>query len=165
MANAASSPEKGLTTMRSVETSKLVVKQPVKLAELTSLLETFENLNARVSETTGEDRSGDMGSGGGTGGQGDDQAVTVRDLAIKRIPRPDVIREKLQKHIRKEVYSLESEAHAAARSSRPGSAHRLNEIYAKIRRLNSLLAEILEASIEVLKRLFIRVFIDKQSIL
>ncbi len=166
MANAASSPEKGLTTIRSVETSKLVVKQPAKLAELTSLLETFENLNARVSETTGEDRSGDMG-GGGTGGstKGDDQAVSARDLAIKRIPRPEAMREKLQNHIRKEVHSLERKASAAARGSRPGSAHNLNEIYARIRRLNTLLAEILEASVELLKRLFIRVFIDKQSIL
>ena len=40
-----------------------------------------------------------------------------------------------------------------------------NKFNKRIRRLNSLIAEILEASYEVLKRLFIRVFIDKQSVI
>ncbi len=165
MANIASSPEKGLTTIRSIESSKLVVKQPAKLAELTSLLETFENLNARVSETTGEDRSGDMGGSGTGSGKGDDPVVTARDLAIKKIPGAEGMRNRLHTHIRKEVTALERKAKVAARSSRPGAANNLNDIYSRIRRLNTLLANIFEASVDVLKRLFVRVFIDKQPIL
>ncbi len=166
MATPSSSPEKGLTTVKTIETSKLVVRQPSKLAELTSLLETFENLNARVSEKTGEDRSGDMGGAGGSSGtQGDDSAVSARDLAISQIPAPALMRKQLETHIRHEMHSLEQKAKSAARNRQPGGAHNLNELYAKIRHLNALLTTILEASIDIVKRFFVRVFIDKQPIL
>lgn len=158
--------EMGLST--SVEKSRLTVSQPSKLKELTNLLETFENLNARVSERTGEDRSGDLGGAGGgaaTGGQQGAQGASARDLAIQKIPVPDVMQKKLTSHIREETRKLEKLAQRVARSSAPGSAHKLNELYARIRRLNSLVYDILEASVEVLKRLFIRVFIDNQPIL
>jgi hypothetical protein len=154
---------------RSMETSKLIVRQPAKMAELNKLLETFENLNARVSERMGEDISGDMGGGGtgATGGtQGDDAVVSPREKAIRAMPTaPEILRQKLGTQIQKEVHSLSKEAKKFARSSQPGAAFHLNEIYAKIRRLNSLLADLVEASMEVLKRLFIKVFIDNQSIL
>jgi len=62
-----------------METSKLIVRQPAKMAELNKLLETFENLNARVGERTSEDNSGDMGGGGGgaTGGGGGAKLTSV----------------------------------------------------------------------------------------
>ncbi len=167
MANiTSSSAEKGLTTLKAVETSRLIVRQPGKLQELTSLLETFENLSARVSERTGEDRSGDMG-GAGTGVAGTQgvQGTSARDLAIKNIPAPAIMQQKLATHIRKETIKLERLARAVARSSAPGSAHKLNALYAKIRRLNAMIHDMLEASVEILKRLFIRVFIDNQPIL
>ncbi len=163
---ATASPEKGLTTLSSVETNKLIVRQPAKLAELGKLLETFENLNARVSERVGEDISGDMGGAGmGAGaGQGDDSQASPRDIAIKNIPPEAVMKERLTHHIEKEVRKLEKLTRAMARSGQPGSAYRLNELYARIRRLNSLLAEIATAAYEVLRRLFIRVFVDQQAI-
>ena len=160
------SAEKAPLALSSVETSKLIVRQPGKLKELNNLLETFENLNVRVSERVGEDRSGDMGgagAGAGTGQQGDDDA-SPRTIAIKNMPAPDVVRSKLEGHIQTEVKKLEKLAKRAARSSKPGSAHALNELYARIRRLNALLHDILTASVEILKRLFIRVFIDRQPI-
>jgi hypothetical protein len=148
-----------------METSRLVVRQPSKLKELTNLLETFENLNARVSERTGEDRSGDMGGGTGmTSGQQGTQGTSARDQAIKKIPAAAVMQEKLTRHIKQESKKLERLARTVARSSAPGSAHHLNELYARIRHLNALIHDLLEASLEVLKRLFIRVFIDQQSI-
>ncbi len=167
MANSPSSPEKGLTTIRSIESSKLVVRQPAKLAELTSLLETFDNLSQRVSETTGEDRSSDMGGGGGTAGAGTggQTGQTARDIAIGKIPEPVLMRKQLESHIEKEMHTLEREAKAIMGSSVPGSAHKLNEIYARIRRLNALLNQIIEASLDLLRRLYIRVFIDSQPIL
>lgn len=167
MANTtSSSAEKGLNSINPVETSRLIVRQPGKLQELTSLLETFENLSARVSERTGEDRSGDMGGAGmGTGGRQGLQGATARDIAIKNIPAPAIMQQKLATHIRKETMKLEHLARAVARSSAPGSAHKLNSLYAKIRRMNAMIHDMLEASMEVLKRLFIRVFIDNQPIL
>lgn len=168
MTTALASPEKGLTTVSSVETQKLVVKQPAKLAELSKLLETFENLNARVSERTSEDVSGDLGgAGGATGGQGSAaaKAASARQQAIDTMPGELVIKKKLEEHIIKEVKKLNHQAKVAARSSRPGSAYRMNNFYAQIRRLNALLLHILESSVEVVQRLFIRVFIDHQPIL
>ncbi len=165
---AVSSPEKGPNTIKSVETSKLIVRQPAKLAELGKLLETFDNLSARVSERQGEDISGDLGGGGGAGGgkgQQGDQSVSPRDLAIERIPPFEIVRKKLETHIQGEVRKLERQARKLSRSSAPGSAYKLNDIYARIRRLNALLYQMLEASVEMLKRFFIRVFIDQQPIL
>lgn len=160
------SPDKGLVATRSVETNKLIVRQPAKLAELSKLLETFDNLNARVGERTGGPAQ-DWSSGGGGqagAGQGDD-GVSPRDKAIAAIPSPTVVRERLEKHIEKEIQKLERDAQLAAASHKPGAAFKLNEIYARIRKMNSLLAHILEAAEDLLKRLFIRVFIDKQPIL
>ena len=168
MANAlSSSADKGHSSLTSLETSKLIVRQPGKLQELTNLLETFENLSARVSERTGEDRSGDLGgAGAGAGGQQQGgQGTSARDLAIKNIPATEAMQKQLTEHIRKETKKLEKLAVAVARSSAPGSAHKLNELYAKIRRLNAMIYDILEASVEVLKRFFIRVFIDQQPII
>ncbi len=165
-----SGAESGISSMKSVESNKLIVSQPAKLQELNNILQTFESFNARVSERTGEDRSGDMGGGGGqmTGGsgQGDDTQVSPRDAAIARMPtEAKVLQKELSSHIRKETRKLERLAERVSRSTAPGSAHKLNVIYGKIRRLNSLVSELLESSLDVLKRLFIRVFIDKQPIL
>lgn len=155
--------------MKSVESNKLIVSQPAKLQELNNILQTFESLNTRVSERTGEDRSGDMGSGAqgsGSGQQDDGTQVSPRDAAIARMPTETrVLQKELTSHIRKETKKLERLAERVSHSTAPGSAHKLNVIYSKIRRLNSLISELLEASIDVLKRLFIRVFIDKQPIL
>ncbi len=168
MGNSLSSSADKLSPMKSVEKGRLIVRQPGKLQELTNLLETFENLNARVSERTGEDRSGDMGgagAGAATGGQQGTQGATARDLAMQNIPPAQIMQKKLAQHIQKETQKLEKLARTVSRSSAPGSAHTLNELYSKIRRLNSLIREILESSIEVVKRFFIRVFIDRQPIL
>ena len=71
----------------------------------------------------------------------------------------------LGRYIRKEIKTLRKEVRRQAfRASKPGAAHQLNQLYSKIRRLNTLLSELMEASVDVLKRVFIRVFIDKQSI-
>ncbi len=158
-------PEHGPSPV-SIETGKLVVSQPSKLKELTMLLESFENLDARVSEKTGEDRSGDLGSGGQASRTGTKTpGQTARDKAIADLPESAVMQRKLKSHIQKEVNDLARLANRASHSSAPGSAFRINEFYARIRRLNALLAELLESSIEVIRRLFIRVFIDHQEII
>ena len=73
---------------------------------------------------------------------------------------------KLEQHIKKEVRQLNRETRKLSRrASKKGAAHKLTELYARIRRLNGLLAELLEASIDVVKRLYIRIFVDKQAVL
>lgn len=164
MANASNNAEKGLQQIESSESKNLVVTQPDKFE---GLLDTIALMD-KVSERMGEDKSGDMGGGGGaaTGsGKGDDDAVSVRAQAIANLPDTPEMRKELSKYIQKEVKTLRKQIRRKAfRAAKPGSAHQLNELYSKIRRLNSLLSELMEASIDVLKRIFIRVFIDKQSI-
>lgn len=142
----------------------LVVTQPQKLE---SLLDTINLLNT-VSERIGEDKSGDMGSGGGTT-QGDDDAGTTqqsaRDIAIANLPAMPVMQKKLEGHIRSEVKKLRKEVRKnRIRATKPGSAYKLQDIYARMRQLNGVLTELLGASIDVVKRLYVRIFIDKQSV-
>ncbi len=166
----------------SVEHSALIVSQPQKLE---GLLETITLID-RVSERLGEDRSGDWGGGGGAGGDaavsvarhgavqvggagaqaGGQTKQTARDKAIKNLPKPELMKQKLTRHIEKEVKSVRKQIRKEARrASKPGSAHRINELYARVRRLNSLLSGILDAGYDVVKRLFIRTFIDKQTVI
>jgi uncharacterized protein (DUF2344 family) len=81
------------------------------------------------------------------------------------LPSTDKMQKTLKKEIRKEVKSLRKEVRRITRTTKPGKAYKLNSLYARIRRLNAMIAELAEASYEVLKRLFVRVFIDKQTIL
>lgn len=160
------SPEAGKGMEASVEkTPALIVSQPKKLE---GLLETLLLID-KVSETLGEDRSGDLG-GSGTGGtaQGDDDhiQISLREKAIANLPATPVMQQQLKAHIAKEVHKLQKEVkHAARRASKPGSAYKMNILYARMRRLNALLAELLEASHEVLKRLYVKIFIDKQTVI
>lgn len=166
MGSLASKEMSGSGGLEKIERSRLIVAQPKQLKELGQLLDTIEGLSQRVSEGTGEDRSGDMGAAGSmVGTAAGATGVSPRDQAIARIPVQAVMQKKLEEHIRAEVKKLNREAKRLARQANPGAAYALNNLYARIRRLNSLIAEILEASYEVLKRLFIRVFIDKQSVI
>lgn len=141
----------------------LIVTQPERLG---SLLETLTLLDT-VSERMGEDRSGDLGGGGqGATRRGDDDTQqSLRSLAIQNLPEPPQMRREIKRHIEREVNTLRREVRRIARrASKPGAAHKLNVLYARIRRLNGLLAEILEAGLDILRRFYIRVFVDKQSI-
>ncbi|MFA6038834.1 MAG: hypothetical protein WCV62_04835 [Candidatus Peribacteraceae bacterium] len=162
------SREIGPSLTSHVEAAKLVVSQPKKLETLLQDLSTIESFTNRVSERTGEDRSGDLG-GAGAGSstdQGDDQQISARDQAIAAMPTsPLVLQKKLQDHVQEEMTHLRKMAKKTARASRPGDAFRLNQIYARIRRLNALLLELVEATLDMLHRLYIRVFVDKQPII
>ncbi len=121
----------------------------------------------RVSEKQGDASSGDWSGAGGQSQQGDNgksAAAIAREEAIARIPEPMVMQTALQQHIEQEVKTLRRQAQRLTKSSRPGAAFELAQMYAKIRRLNGMILELFDTSIDVLKRLFIRVFIDKQSI-
>lgn len=156
-----SSPERIPTQAPSPEQPKLFVAQPDKLG---SLLEAIGNLTG-PSETPTE-KQGEQGGNSqiptttGTTAQ----TVSSRDQAIANLPPQEKMQKALRTHISTEVRKLRREA-SRLTTSRPGTAYRINQIYANIRRLNKLLLELFHASYETLKHFFIRVFIDRQPIL
>lgn len=141
------------------------VVQPVKI-ELANFL---NDLNA-ISETQAARPGEDLPAGGGavaaTGGQqAGQQGQSWRDQAIANIPTERVMQREIASHIQAEVKHLRAEAKTIARLSKPGAAYQLNILYAKIHRLNALLAEIYQAGKDAIKRLYVRIFVDKQPIL
>ena len=158
------SPDKAPNAAPNVPRAALIVNQPKKLESLLMDIATLE----KISEI-GSGGPGDFGGAvsGGTG-QGDDGRTagpTPRDQAIANLPSQEAMQQQLKNRITAEVKALRRQTKTLTRDGSPGAAYRLNELYASIRRLNSLLAELLDAGIEVVKRLFIRVFIDRQPIL
>ncbi len=157
--------EKGLSTVsQTSEIGSSVVVQPSHV-QFEALL---DGIN-KMSEDTSESPSGDWsGSGGSTGKamttSGGQATASTRDDAIANLPAPVVMQKELEKHIMQEVRKLRQQAKSVSRMSRPGAAYRLNQLYARIHHLNAILANLFEASVDVVKRLFIRVFIDKQTI-
>ena len=142
---------------------KLTVKQPERIQSLLTVLSDLESISERVSETA----EGDLGSGGpasaGSGGSGDD-SQSARAQTIKSLPSTKVMRGKLTKHLEHEVHQLERKAKRMARRSGKGKAYLLNELYARIRKIQSLIAELIEATAEVVRRLYIRLFVDNQQL-
>ncbi|MEK7563746.1 MAG: hypothetical protein AAB544_05145 [Patescibacteria group bacterium] len=166
MANTSSAPESGKALSRGAESAPaLIVTQPPKVEMLLDALAAID----KISERVGEDRSADMGGGGGAmAKKGDDTsaAATARNQKIANLPAQEVMRLELQKQIEKEVAELHTEVKKAKkRLTRPGAAYKLNTLYGRIRKLNSLIAELFDAAYDVVKRLFIKVVIDRQKVL
>lgn len=165
MSSVNASPEKGGGSLVSIEgeTQAPEVFQPQKLTEIVEMID----LMGKISERVGEDRSGDtgnMGSGQAGTQTGQQTGSSTRDEQIATIPAMPVMQQKLVSHIRSEIAQMNREARKLAKSNRKGSAFLLTEIYKNIRRLSSLISEILEASADVIRRFYIALFIDKQSI-
>ncbi|MBI2523686.1 hypothetical protein HYW11_00510, partial [Candidatus Peregrinibacteria bacterium] len=131
-----SSPERIPTPAPSTEQSNLIVAQPEKLG---SLLDAIESLTAPSETATG--RQGEDG-GSGTNppieGTTSQQTISPRYPAIANLPSQEKMQTVLRKHIHAEVRKLRREA-SRLTTSRPGTAYRINQIYANIRRLNKLL--------------------------
>lgn len=163
------SPDKQHAPSASPEAApSAVVSQPMKV-DLNGQLGSFLEEIGRISESspTGPSNDGPMGSGNSavqTAG-GSTPVVSARDEAIANIPAPHVMQKQLEAHIKAEVKKLRKQAKVIARINQPGGAYRLNLLYMRIHHLNALLSELLSSSVEVLKRLFIKVFIDKQTVL
>jgi hypothetical protein len=127
-------------------------------------------LVAEINELPSESSaSGPANDSSGTAGtamtaRGAQQGTSARDHALANLPVPAQMQKQLEAHIRAEVKELRKQTKLIIRSRKPGSAYAYAQMYAKIRHLNALLAEILEASYDVVKRLFVKVFIDKQAI-
>ena len=143
------------------------VVQPAKVESLSALLMEVNDIISESSPAQPGEQWSD-GTGGAvatTGGQQTGtQTMSPRDQAIANIPMPAVMQKQLEQHIRTEVKLLHKQAKKIV-LSKPGAAHHLSELYTRIHKLNKLLSAIFEASVETVKRIFIRVFIDRQPIL
>ncbi len=158
-----SHPEKGVAPLPSSLDHGQSVLQPSKAEGLAMLV---AEINELPNEGLAEDRSGDWTGGTtsvATTGDSTGQA-SARSQAIANLPTPTIMQKQLEAHIRAEVKLLRSQTRLIIRSRKPGSAYALAQLYAKIRHLNALLADLLDASYDVLKRLFVKVFIDRQAI-
>lgn len=161
------SAEQSNTVTSSVEQAEgpAIVFQPQKLTEIVEMID----LMGRISERVREDNSQDVGGGSGgttaSGKKGKATTVSPRDQAIANLPAPLVMQQRLVKHIQKEIDTLAAQASSLSSSSKNGAAFALNEMYRKIRRLYSLMEEIVHAGAELIRRFYIAVFIDKQPIL
>ena len=149
----------------SLDVMNLAVRQPPKLEGLMTLLDTLSGLE-RVAEVVREDSSGDLGAAGAAAGAvaQDSSGASIRSQAIKSLPSTTVMRKRLTNHLQREMKRMERKARGMARSAKKGSAYLLNELYAKIRRIQSLIAELVDAAAEVVRQLYIRLFIDHQQL-
>lgn len=149
----------------SSDVMNLAVRQPPKLEGLMTLLDTLSGLE-RVAEVVREDSSQDMGGAGATAGATAQASsgTSIRTQAIKSLPSTAVMRKRLTNHLQREMKRLERRARGMARSTKKGSAYLLNELYAKIRRIQSLIAELIDAAAEVVRQLYVRLFIDHQQL-
>jgi len=168
---ATGSPEKGLDTQRSSETAHEAVVQPGKvvqidaqMAVLSEFVDALDTIKENTSGSAGEQWSGSTGGGTAVATAGKKQTMSARDMAIANLPPAKEMQKELEKHIKEEVKKLRKQAKSITRIGQPGGAHRMTLFYRQIRHLNSLLSAIWDTSVDVVKRLFIRVFIDKQSI-
>ncbi len=165
-----SSPERQ-TGLKPAEAPSAVVSQPVKVdSHLGNQLGSFlEDIN-RISESSGggpgeQWSTGTAGATPQTTGSQSGQSMSVRDQAIANLPAPKLMQKQLEEHIKAEIKTLRKQAKTIARINQPGGAYKLNQLYTRIHHLNALLGELFSSSVEVLKRLFIRVFVDKQTVL
>jgi hypothetical protein len=154
-------PSSSLSTTK--ESTPSVVFQPPKLKDVIEVINLMGTVAARVRE----DNSGDMGGGGGTAGAaaGTGQTGTsARDEAIANAPPVMVMQKKLVEHLEREVKTIERQTRSLKTSNARGSAYLLTELYRKIRRLKSLIGQIVHASAEMIKRFYISAFIDQQPL-
>jgi hypothetical protein len=142
--------------------ARLIVHQPEPMSNLLEVLGSLERVKERISD----DKSGDLGgsSGGGGSSQAAKDDVSIRDKAIASLPSDIVMRDKMKKHLRREVKELERSISRASKSTKQGGAYTLNELYARIRKIQGLIFELIDATTDLVKRLYIKMFIDRQKV-
>jgi len=162
---ASMSPDKGSNITSAIETVPSSTAQPLATsAKLADFLLGLESISESSSTAVGEDIPASGGMGGAMTTQGQTSGVSPRDQAIANLPAPAVMQREISRHIKGEIKKLRKEARRVARVNEPGGAYHLVMLYSKMHRLNALLKEIYEAGLDVLKRLYVRIFVDRQTI-
>jgi hypothetical protein len=165
MATKSQSPESAPEATAKTPEKQLMVKQPDQLVDMMGEIETIkEEVSGKVDE---DNKGGAMQSTSKGGGQAQDDQTSAsqRKQLMANLPSEKIMQQKLKQHIAREVKNLRKETRKIIRLNKPGSAYQLTMLYARIRRLNALLVSLVEASYEVIKRFFVRVYVDERSIL
>lgn len=145
---------------KTMESAPSVVFQPQKLKEIVEVVDLMGTVASRIRE----DASGDLPGAGGAKATQKSSGTTARDEAIAKAPPVAVMQQKLVAHLKVERAEIERQAKAMAHSNTPGAAWTITELYKKMRRLSSLISQILEASAEMIKRFYVSAFIDQQPL-
>lgn len=156
----AETPKADVTKMK--EAAPAVVFQPQKLKEIVEVVDLMGTVAARVREDASSDAPGVTGTSGKSSGQS--SGTSTRDEAIAKAPPVQIMQKKLVEHLEREVKTIQRQARSLKTSGAPGSGYLLSELYRKIRRLRSLIGDILHASTEMIKRFYVSVFIDHQPL-
>lgn len=143
-----------------VESSPSVVFQPQKLKEIVEVVDLMGSVASRIRE----DASSDLPFSGSTKASQKSSGATARDEAIAKAPPVAIMQQKLVAHLKEERAEIQRQAKTMAHSNAPGAAWTITELYKKMRRLSSLISQILEASAEMIKRFYISAFIDQQPL-
>jgi hypothetical protein len=153
------SPERSMEVSSSSEHGN-VVFQPTKLNEVMEMI----NFMGNISEKVTEHHALFTGSSGASTGDQKSQGSSQRDQILQKLPPTAQMQKKLVKHIDAEIASLEKKAKRITRMKRRGWAFELTLVIAHIHRLAAIAREIMRASLEVVRRFYILVFIDHQPL-
>lgn len=156
----AETPKADITKV--AEVAPAVVFQPQKLKEIVEVVDLMGTVAARVRDDSPSDTPG--GNGGGSQSGQQRSGTSARDEAIAKAPPVAIMQKKLVEHLEREVSTIQKQANSIKMSNAPGSGFMLTELYRKIRRLRSLIGDILHASAEMIKRFYVSVFIDHQPL-
>lgn len=152
--------------MGSVEAAPGITAQPKQLPHLQGMVELLDAIDSiAINEEGAQGPANNWNGSGGAVATKGTKSVSPRDQAIANLPLPKIMVRQLESHIVAEIKDLRHQVRSVTKLRQPGGAYKLNELYARIHRLQSLLHEIFASSYEVLRRLFIKVFIDKQPLL
>lgn len=143
--------------------ASIEVSQPRQSQKLEKLLEEVDAV-VTEPEQSGPGEHKAMTAGKGGSGQ---KSLASSSLQKQEAPLPEseVMQQKLNQRIEQEITILRKEANKTSHLKKPGAANKISKLYARIRNLRRLLADISSASYEVVKRLFVRIFINKQPLI
>lgn len=155
---------KETTAMNGPDSQPAIVFQPPRLSKIVEIVDVMGNVVESIREENARDipTTTTVTTSGGVAAQ--TGGVSARDAAIAAAPTVPVMQQKLVQHLRQEVRIIQRQASSLSRKDERGSAYLLNVLYRKIRRLSSLINEILHASSEIIRRFYIAVFIDHQAL-
>lgn len=128
------------------------VSEYIKTAEVAEAVEDSEAMgNVSESEQTGRDKIG-----GRSRGKRTMTPAQKKEYLLKNMPSESVMRRQIKREIEKEIASLRKKAMSMARSPKQSDFYEMSGLMAKIRELKGVLFDIVKASFESIKTLWLR---------
>ncbi|MBI5412004.1 hypothetical protein HZA43_02390 [Candidatus Peregrinibacteria bacterium] len=125
--------------------------------EVAEVLAGVEGPKEEASEKAGE-RGNERKPVGQSAGVGSQQAAMLQDLRNQSLPRPEVMITRIRMKIQADIQHELKNAHRLIGSLNHGSAHEYTTVIARIRKLQHLLRQLLVATVDFIKDLYLRLF-------